>query len=166
MPLTGATPPAPQLAGNPAAPHRGQTESARDLLAVDSQGLASLLQNARLNGGTPAAAAAPPVPSPYPAAANGHAAWAAAPPTAPPPPPPTAFGAPPPGVPGPLAATAPPPVAAPPLQLSGELRAVLQRRFSSLLCPITLEPFQEPVVAADGNIYERRAIEEWLYRWV
>lgn len=47
-----------------------------------------------------------------------------------------------------------------------EVAAVLQRRFSSLLCPITLEPFQEPVVAADGNTYERRAMEEWLYRWV
>ncbi|KAI7835596.1 hypothetical protein COHA_010517 [Chlorella ohadii] len=33
-----------------------------------------------------------------------------------------------------------------------------------MLCPITLEPFEDPVVAADGRIYERAAIEQWLYR--
>ncbi|KAG2488268.1 hypothetical protein HYH03_013119 [Edaphochlamys debaryana] len=31
-----------------------------------------------------------------------------------------------------------------------------------LCCPITQEPLQDPVVAADGNTYERAAIEAWL----
>ncbi|KAI7842497.1 hypothetical protein COHA_003851 [Chlorella ohadii] len=44
------------------------------------------------------------------------------------------------------------------------MRDLMHRRFNSLLCPITLEPFEDPVVAADGRIYERRAIEDWLYR--
>ena len=35
--------------------------------------------------------------------------------------------------------------------------------FSELfVCPITHEPMQDPVSAADGQTYERRAIEEWL----
>ncbi|PRW51129.1 vacuolar sorting 23A [Chlorella sorokiniana] len=50
-----------------------------------------------------------------------------------------------------------------------ELTALLQGTFlqkqqQHLLCPITLEPFEDPVVAADGRIYERSAIEDWLYR--
>lgn len=32
----------------------------------------------------------------------------------------------------------------------------------SFCCPITQELMQEPVVAADGHVYERRAIEEWF----
>lgn len=32
------------------------------------------------------------------------------------------------------------------------------------LCPITQEMMQDPVVAADGHTYERRAIEEWFRR--
>ncbi|CAF3757734.1 unnamed protein product [Adineta steineri] len=32
----------------------------------------------------------------------------------------------------------------------------------SLLCPITLELFVNPVLAEDGHSYERRAIEEWI----
>ncbi len=30
------------------------------------------------------------------------------------------------------------------------------------ICPITLEPFKDPVVAYDGHTYERIAIEKWL----
>ena len=33
---------------------------------------------------------------------------------------------------------------------------------SSSLCPITLEPYIDPVVAADGHTYERLAIQEWF----
>lgn len=29
-------------------------------------------------------------------------------------------------------------------------------------CPITLEVMKDPVIAADGHTYERKAIEEWL----
>lgn len=29
-------------------------------------------------------------------------------------------------------------------------------------CPITLEPFVEPVVAQDGHTYEKAAIQKWL----
>eukprot|EP01103_Thecamoeba_quadrilineata_P018955 TRINITY_DN7494_c0_g1_i1.p1 TRINITY_DN7494_c0_g1~~TRINITY_DN7494_c0_g1_i1.p1 ORF type:complete len:246 (-),score=20.27 TRINITY_DN7494_c0_g1_i1:126-863(-) len=32
----------------------------------------------------------------------------------------------------------------------------------SLICPITLDVYVDPVVAADGNTYERKAIEEWF----
>ena len=46
------------------------------------------------------------------------------------------------------------------------LEAALRQRseaFSELfVCPITHEPMQDPVSAADGQTYERRAIEEWL----
>ena len=50
--------------------------------------------------------------------------------------------------------------------IPADIQGVLQRRFNSpITCPITLEPFSDPVVAADGNIYEKQAIEEWLYRW-
>ena len=31
-------------------------------------------------------------------------------------------------------------------------------------CPITCEPFVDPVIAADGQTYERKAIETWLAR--
>jgi len=30
------------------------------------------------------------------------------------------------------------------------------------VCPITLEPMLDPVMAADGHTYERRAIEDWF----
>jgi hypothetical protein len=50
-------------------------------------------------------------------------------------------------------------------EISADERGLLQRRFHSLLCPLTLAPFEDPVVAADGNVYERQAIESWLYRW-
>ncbi len=32
----------------------------------------------------------------------------------------------------------------------------------SLLCPLTLELFRDPVLAQDGHTYERDAIEEWI----
>ncbi|CAF1464229.1 unnamed protein product [Adineta steineri] len=34
----------------------------------------------------------------------------------------------------------------------------------SLLCPITLELFKDPVLAQDGHTYERKAIVEWIER--
>ncbi len=33
-----------------------------------------------------------------------------------------------------------------------------------LICPITLELFDDPVIAEDGNTYERKAITEWITR--
>ncbi len=33
---------------------------------------------------------------------------------------------------------------------------------NEFLCPITQELMRDPVCAADGYTYERRAIEEWL----
>ncbi|EFN51028.1 hypothetical protein CHLNCDRAFT_141504 [Chlorella variabilis] len=36
--------------------------------------------------------------------------------------------------------------------------------WGELLCPITQEPLQDPVVAADGNLYERAAIKAWIAR--
>ena len=32
----------------------------------------------------------------------------------------------------------------------------------SFLCPITREPFEDPVICCDGHTYERAAIEMWL----
>lgn len=32
------------------------------------------------------------------------------------------------------------------------------------ICPITGEPMEDPVVAADGETYERHAITDWLHR--
>ena len=34
----------------------------------------------------------------------------------------------------------------------------------AFLCPLTLEPMQNPVVTCDGQTYERGAIEQWLRR--
>ena len=31
-----------------------------------------------------------------------------------------------------------------------------------LLCPLTLDLFEDPVVAVDGHTYERAAIEKWF----
>ena len=39
---------------------------------------------------------------------------------------------------------------------------VTRKTLPSLLCPITQEPFQDPVQAADGHVYERSAIEQWF----
>ena len=30
------------------------------------------------------------------------------------------------------------------------------------ICPITLEPFRDPVTATDGHVYEREAITRWI----
>jgi len=38
------------------------------------------------------------------------------------------------------------------------------RTLRSLICPITLDVYVDPVVASDGNTYERRAIEDWFKR--
>eukprot|EP00930_Biecheleria_cincta_P048415 TRINITY_DN33730_c0_g1_i1.p1 TRINITY_DN33730_c0_g1~~TRINITY_DN33730_c0_g1_i1.p1 ORF type:complete len:238 (-),score=32.49 TRINITY_DN33730_c0_g1_i1:52-711(-) len=35
---------------------------------------------------------------------------------------------------------------------------------ANLICVITGEPFQDPVICADGHTYERAAIEDWLTR--
>ena len=32
------------------------------------------------------------------------------------------------------------------------------------MCPLSLEIFQDPVIAADGHSYERREIEAWFSR--
>ena len=46
------------------------------------------------------------------------------------------------------------------------LQAALRERSEQLselvVCPITHEPMVDPVSAADGQTYERRAIEEWM----
>jgi len=46
------------------------------------------------------------------------------------------------------------------------LQAALRQRREALnelvVCPITHEPMVDPVSAADGQTYERKAIEEWL----
>jgi len=31
-----------------------------------------------------------------------------------------------------------------------------------VLCPLTQERFKHPVLAEDGHIYEKKAIEQWL----
>ena len=33
---------------------------------------------------------------------------------------------------------------------------------SALICPINCAPFVDPVIAEDGNTYERSAIEQWF----
>ena len=45
-----------------------------------------------------------------------------------------------------------------------DLMVLLQRRLPSLLCPLTGQAFADPVVAADGCVYERAAIESYLYQ--
>ena len=35
---------------------------------------------------------------------------------------------------------------------------------AALVCPLSLEIFQDPVIAADGHSYERREIELWFAR--
>jgi len=48
------------------------------------------------------------------------------------------------------------------LDNNGKLSAVDHLSFGWALCPITYEPFSDPVVCADGHTYERAAIEHWL----
>lgn len=69
---------------------------------------------------------------------------------------------------------APPPQPLPPQPLplalveDGLLREAWQRRdvmdgcFSAFMCPIAHEVMKEPVVLADGNTYDREAIDRWL----
>ena len=33
-----------------------------------------------------------------------------------------------------------------------------------LMCPIALELFMDPVIAEDGNTYERNAITQWIHQ--
>ena len=40
----------------------------------------------------------------------------------------------------------------------------IKEEMQHLLCPITQEIMTEPVVAADGHTYEKKAIEAWLYK--
>eukprot|EP01103_Thecamoeba_quadrilineata_P018118 TRINITY_DN6734_c0_g1_i1.p1 TRINITY_DN6734_c0_g1~~TRINITY_DN6734_c0_g1_i1.p1 ORF type:complete len:222 (+),score=13.21 TRINITY_DN6734_c0_g1_i1:2-667(+) len=37
-----------------------------------------------------------------------------------------------------------------------------KKSLRAFICPITLDVYSDPVIAADGNTYERRAIEEWF----
>lgn len=45
---------------------------------------------------------------------------------------------------------------------AGDDMDALRREFTSLCCPLTLDFFSDPVLAADGHAYERAAIETWL----
>jgi len=45
---------------------------------------------------------------------------------------------------------------------SAGAKTLLERLKSHLTCPITQEVFQEPVVAEDGQTYEKGAIVNWL----
>jgi hypothetical protein len=47
-----------------------------------------------------------------------------------------------------------------PIYPSGRLRGMRIR--AEFLCPITYDLLTDPVIAADGNTYERTAIEKWL----
>ena len=38
----------------------------------------------------------------------------------------------------------------------------VKQAMKKLLCPITFSLPVDPVIAEDGNVYERSAIEEWL----
>ena len=46
------------------------------------------------------------------------------------------------------------------------LKAILKQQRREIpagyLCPITLDPMEDPVMAADGNSYERSEIENWF----
>jgi hypothetical protein len=41
-------------------------------------------------------------------------------------------------------------------------KAKENNQMKAFLCPITMAIMSDPVVAADGHSYERKAIEEWL----
>eukprot|EP00210_Caulerpa_lentillifera_P006949 g6644.t1 len=45
-----------------------------------------------------------------------------------------------------------------------EQKAVMTVVEECIYCPITFEVMKDPVIAADGHTYERRAIEQWLRR--
>ena len=48
------------------------------------------------------------------------------------------------------------------------LKAILKQQRLEIpdayLCPITMDPMEDPCIAADGHSYERREIEAWLDR--
>ena len=44
----------------------------------------------------------------------------------------------------------------------GHLVPAVDSRGEAALCPITVEPFQEPVLLADGFVYEQASILQWL----
>jgi hypothetical protein len=73
-----------------------------------------------------------------------------------------------PGSASPLRQHAPSAAAAPPAGAAGgrgvlkSLTQALASVADRLCCPITHDPFVDPVVAADGVTYERAAITEWL----
>ena len=60
------------------------------------------------------------------------------------------------------ATTPSPPVASLKLVRSGEYERGGGVPHSFCLCPITLEPMTDPVVAADGHTYEQAALTRWL----
>ena len=72
-------------------------------------------------------------------------------------PPPPARPAPPPARPAPPPARAAPARPAPPPPRDDDVP-------EEFLCPITFEMMTDPVIAADGHTYERRAIEAWFSR--
>ena len=43
-----------------------------------------------------------------------------------------------------------------------QFKAVLNNTISEVICPLTQELPMDPVIAEDGNVYERVAIEQWL----
>lgn len=43
-----------------------------------------------------------------------------------------------------------------------KIKETISSSYECLLCPITHEPMIEPVMAADGQVYEREAIETWF----
>ena len=42
--------------------------------------------------------------------------------------------------------------------------ATLTQIPDAYLCPITMDPMEDPCIAADGHSYERRAIKDWFAR--
>jgi len=42
------------------------------------------------------------------------------------------------------------------------MKAEIDKLREVFICPVTQEPFQIPVVAEDGHVYEKRAIDECL----
>ncbi|KAK9829275.1 hypothetical protein WJX72_004913 [[Myrmecia] bisecta] len=49
-----------------------------------------------------------------------------------------------------------------PSRADGRVAGVASVDLDDLCCPITMEMYRDPVIAADGHTYERLSIEEWL----
>ena len=49
-------------------------------------------------------------------------------------------------------------------QQSKRYKEIVDDAAEELICPITFELPVDPVMAEDGRVYERRAIEEWIAR--